>query len=279
MRRKGFTLIEVAMFLAITGMIFVAVAVGTQNSIWQQRSQDAVQNFTEFLREVYSGVSNPQGKDATGGNSEKAIYGKLIVFGEEIGLDNRDINVEADGQQIFVYDIVGNAYAGSAHGLNEYDQLENVAVNVVEEKDGNLEPYGMVQQYVPRWAASIESTEQLTPEQIGTGANLFVGSIMIVRLPSSGAIVTRFLNHAIDVNRAIRNGPTQKTYEGLLTKELKNFTNVQIDFCVNPSGIGEANNNRYDVRIAEGAKNASGIEIVSQDAKDSDGNYLNNCRQ
>lgn len=279
MRRKGFTLIEVAMFLAITGMIFVAVAVGTQNSIWQQRSQDAVQNFAEFLREVYSGVSNPQGKDATGGNSEKAIYGKLIVFGEEIGLDNRDINVEADGQQIFVYDIVGNAYAGSAHGLKEHEQLKNVALNVVEKKDGNLEPYGMVQQYVPRWAASIESTEQLTPEQIGTGANLFVGSIMIVRLPSSGAIVTRFLNHAIDVNRAIRNGPTQEAYKGLLTNELNNFTNVPIDFCVNPSGIGEANNNRYDVRIAEGAKNASGIEIVSQDAKDSDGNYLNKCRQ
>ena len=279
MRRKGFTLIEVAMFLAITGMIFVAVAVGTQNSIWQQRSQDAVQNFTEFLREVYSGVSNPQGKDATGGNSEKAIYGKLIVFGEEIGLDNRDINVEADGQQIFVYDIVGNAYAGSAHGLKEHEQLKNVAVNVVEEKDGKLEPYGMVQQYVPRWAASIESTGQLTPEQIGTGANLFVGSIMIVRHPSSGAIVTRFLNHAIDVNLAIRNGPTQEKYRSLLTSELRNFTNVQIDFCVNPSGIGEANNNRYDVRIAEDAKNASGIEIVSQDAKDSDGNYLNECRK
>ena len=40
--KRGFTLIEVAIFLAITGALFVSVAVGVQNSVYQQRISDSV---------------------------------------------------------------------------------------------------------------------------------------------------------------------------------------------------------------------------------------------
>ena len=42
-KKLGFTIIEVALFLALTGFLFVAIAVGVQNSIHQQRQNDAVQ--------------------------------------------------------------------------------------------------------------------------------------------------------------------------------------------------------------------------------------------
>ena len=79
--RRGFTLIEVALFLAVTGLLFAGVMVGVQNSIWQQRYNDTVQNFANFLRNVYSEVSNPQ-SSGNGRSEELAIYGKLISFGE-----------------------------------------------------------------------------------------------------------------------------------------------------------------------------------------------------
>ena len=52
--RRGFTLIEVALFLVVTGALFAAVTIGVQNSIYQQRQNDAVQNFAEFIRSAYA---------------------------------------------------------------------------------------------------------------------------------------------------------------------------------------------------------------------------------
>ena len=76
--KKGFTLIEVSLFIAITGLLFVTIIVGTQNSIWQQKYNDSTQNFANFLKNIYAEVSNTQG--VHGGMSDKAIYGKLIVL-------------------------------------------------------------------------------------------------------------------------------------------------------------------------------------------------------
>ena len=56
--KGGFTLIEVSLFLAITGLLFLGVTIGVQNSIFQQRYNDSVQNFVEFLRSAYSKTEN-----------------------------------------------------------------------------------------------------------------------------------------------------------------------------------------------------------------------------
>ena len=82
--RRGFTLIEISFFLALTGALFVGIVAGTQNSLWQQKYNDSVQSFTNFLRDAYAQVANPQG--IGDGRSDRAIYGKLIVFGQEYDL-------------------------------------------------------------------------------------------------------------------------------------------------------------------------------------------------
>ena len=48
------------------------------------------------------------------------------------------------------------------------------------------------------------------------------------------------------------------------------FAVGDVDFCVNPNGA-ERSNLRRDVRIVNGARNASGIEIVP------DGEGVNRC--
>ena len=54
----GFTIIEVMLFLAISGLLFVGIIAGTSMSISRQRYNDSVQDFTQFLREQYSSVTN-----------------------------------------------------------------------------------------------------------------------------------------------------------------------------------------------------------------------------
>jgi prepilin-type N-terminal cleavage/methylation domain-containing protein len=59
-KHKGFTIIEVMIFLAISGLLLVGVLIGTGTTIARQRYNDAVQSFAEFLRQQYSFVINPQ---------------------------------------------------------------------------------------------------------------------------------------------------------------------------------------------------------------------------
>jgi type II secretory pathway pseudopilin PulG len=59
-RRTGFTIIEVMLFLAISGFLLVGILAGTGTGIARQRYNDSVQNVARILREQYSAVINTQ---------------------------------------------------------------------------------------------------------------------------------------------------------------------------------------------------------------------------
>lgn len=288
--RLGFTIIEVALFIAITGALFVGITVGTANSIQHQRFYDSVQTFAEFLRSVYSQVSNPQ--SVGDGRSEEAIYGKLITFGETVGLDGKDVNTYSDtAQRIYVYDVVGDVIGtgtGSAQKLLS-DVNANV-VRVVEWEDGKpkrIETAGETQVFIPRWGASIETTEILTTAQKDAGRNnLYEGSILVVRNPRSGTINTLVSAETIPVNAMVRdfnegtramvdfNEAEVYAYQILLKKYLslsggvpqdQLFYNREVDFCVNPSGDMVGTDYRWNVRLINNARNSSGVEVIDLD--------------
>ena len=263
--RRGFTLIEVSFFLALTGVLFISIALGTQNSLWQQKYNDTVQNFTNFLRTAYSQVANPQG--IGDGRSDRAIYGKLIVFGQEYDLKGEKI--PKDEQRFFIYDVVGDATAVGTGSVIETFKALNINV-VVEEVTGgvitNVSTAGLADSYMPTWGAVIERTTY-TP-----GAdNNFKGSILIVRHPRSGIINTLYSDRIIAVNEAIKNARLDGNYDGtrnLVTSKLDYFSVGEINFCVNPYGMGETGSFRRDIRIVKNARNSSGVEIIDQDSSE-----------
>ena len=261
----GFTLVEISLFLAVTAVLFVGIITATQGSIWQQRYFDSVQSYAEFWRGIYSQVANTQtvGK----GNGEIAIYGKLVVFGETKNLEGQPVNdvTEANyGQQIFIYDVIGDAKGmgtGSLIGM-----LGDLGANVVIETpsgSGTWIPAGEVTDYVPRWGAEIETTEQGKP---------FSGSILVVKHPRSGTINTVYSKEIIQVNEALVGGYSREAMNGLLTSKLKDFAASEIDFCLNPFGYGVKTDNRRDIRLAENARNGSGVQIIDLDSDE------NRCR-
>ncbi len=243
-KRRGFTMIEVALFLAITGLLFAGVMVGVQNSIFQQRFNDSVQNFAEFLRTAYSGVTNVQ--NTHGGVSNFAIYGKLITFGIEKGNGDRNL--------IYSYDVIGEV-AGNDDGGTTLEALERLGAGVAKE--------GLTERYSPRWGASIEKTDGYEP---------FVGAVLIVRHPTTGALRTFVeVGNEIDVNKL-----DTSEHPEIAKIDFKNFVTVEgevegeVDFCINPIA-GEIRNNRRDVKIAGGATNGSGVLIIPEESED------NNC--
>ena len=297
MRRPkfGFTLIEVTLFLAITGLLFIGIAAGVQNSIFQQRYNDSVQNFAEFLRSIYSQVSNVESdKTVGGGRSDQAIYGKLVTFGESKNLAG-DPNTD---NAIFVYTVVGDIEDKFGSTGDTWKDLGELNINVVsykEETDGKygVSLAGITESYVPRWGAKIECIDsggRSSKESYfcGKDDNSFNGSLLIVRHPRSGTIYTYVYNFPIEVNDVMHSSPTSgldgaKEFKlrnnrssigaGPLTKMLYEFTFELsvVDFCVDPNGGG--GDVRRDVRLAANARNASGVEVMPADSKE------NKCRK
>lgn len=314
MKRKGctsgFTLVEVALFLALTGLLFIGIIAGTGNSIAQQRFYDSTQSFAEFLRSIYSQVSNPEGV-GTGRSEEYAIYGKMISFGQHYGLTGEPIS--GDEQKIFVYDVVG-AVKGTGTG-SAANMLYEVGANVavVAERDGSgtpirMEVAGIAEAYEPRWGATIETTAVRStnrPENSGPNANIYEGTILVVRHPVSGTINTLVSSAVIEVNeyvlsdhadtsidKALRmleevltlprrnQTPPDDPYMGMNSYTVNDAFKVQeVNFCVNPGGMDEEAPLRWNIRLIDNARNASGVETIDRDDfKRLDGDSYNMCR-
>lgn len=263
--KHGFTLIEVAIFLAVTGALFAAITIGVQNSIYQQRYNDVVDNFVDFLGNLYSEVVNVQ-NDGTG-RTDQAIYGKLVTFGED------DDGAETGKQTIRVYNVIAKAVnswdVGNQNTL-ELLRRDDMGTNVIhkitqvnEEGDepeliDQYEPVGMVEEYTPRWASKIENPDNFED---------FEGSLLIVRNAQTGMVRTFFSKNVIQVNKTITEGlgDNRNPFEyGDGLNYLDEFDMVNVDFCVNPNG-NEATNTRMDVRVIRGAQDASGVEKIPFD--------------
>ena len=59
---QGFTMIEVMLFLAVTGLLFVTLMFGISTAVGRERYNDSVHNLEEILKEQYSLAANTQGR-------------------------------------------------------------------------------------------------------------------------------------------------------------------------------------------------------------------------
>ena len=273
-KHKGFTLIEIALFLAVTAALFIGIALGMQNAIFQQRYNDSVQSFFDFMRSIYSKVSNPQ--SPASGNSNLAIYGKLVVFGQTMDMNGATID-PADGHQVFTYDVVGDVATSDNMGTGDVAALlKRLNVNaVIFTRNASNAITGArlasPEKFVPRWGASIE------PAGMANVKTKFTGSILVVRHPRSGTINTLFLNRTIEVNSITRNANASRSYGAAITNMLTQylgtsgtrFTISTINFCVDPYGeSGTGSVPRQNIRVLDNARNASSVQLIEMDGGD-----------
>lgn len=278
MKHKGFTLVEIALFLAVTGALFVGIIAGTQNSIRLQRYNDSVQSFANFWRDIYASVSNTQ--NLGDGRSDQAVYGKLVVFGEACNFDGDSANFSScgtkpastGGQTVFTYDVIGGvAKPGTNVGNNTLEALAELQTNIlVVERNGSeveVYPSGFIDSYTPTWGATIEKPSI----QYANDKWPFTGSILVVKHPRSTTIGTYFSSKIIEVNHAMTENPNAaetilKDVLELAGTDPSVFEPKEVDFCINSDDIGQARFRRQDVRLVKNANNVSGVEILSADS-------------
>ena len=224
--RRGFTIIEVVLVLAVSGLLLVGMIAGTGSAVARHRYNDSVSSFRDFLQQQYSyvarvqnesgsrecpitsdDVDDPMAGDQERGRTNCLIYGRLLEFGK------------TDPYTVDITTVVGIAPPltgdGGAGGVTQQVCAEpggNTHVVTADRPCNDGEIIGSVNvgtDIVSLWNAQLT---RLSAEQGGAstftlewGASLVQrkignaslerakGAILIVRAPISGTIRT-FIN-------------------------------------------------------------------------------------
>jgi len=263
--KKGFTILEVMLFLAITGLMLIGVIGGTYSAIASQRYTDSVRSFAEFLRQTYAEVISPETLKEQGGNDNNlAIYGKAIVFGlDGVNADNKD-------NRIYTATLVGKAKVPGTQATTDSNPTKALADVELQFFCGDSSgAASSVSSYTPLWQAKIMAPKSDTPSA-GDEKKDFTGTVIIARLPGSGAVHT-FYSEAYQPNIVGNcNSYNNISDPNSLTRKLDDgaFKYTEVDFCIKEDQT--SNNSRMrDVRLAADGRNTSAISLIDLDGEDS----------
>ena len=285
-KQLGFTIIEVSLFLALSGLLAVGLIASANSSITRQRYNDSMNDFADFLRNAYTDTMNVSNDsvDASsklnGGRSPMAIYGKFIVFGEK----NEDNQVS---RTIYTYDVVGKAISsGSAASSNILDMLyKDLNANIISQTCSGAtctNTFYRMNSYNIPWNGVVQK-----PNTEDTGAvdkNLFSGAILIVRSPNTGGIHTYVYQGAVKDYHKIREttntGPADlKLFRDLINTEVSLQNRLhegELNMCLDSPDNRNANRRNY--RILKGANNTTGVYLVGLDDEGKDEDEVKGSR-
>lgn len=309
---SGFTFVEVSLFIAISTLMLVSFLATVATRVATQRYRDTTNSFADFLRGVYSEVINVQNtrsgliesqneyctlagqaasvgtalapnvnpNESYPGRSGCAIHGKLISFGED----------EKEGT-VYVYDVIGratdfnNPLTGAGSTIEE---LASVYADVL-----SFDPESDTSSFYSLTAAKGASAYHLSwgawPEDVD--GNMFKGTVLIVRAPSSGAVRTFFLNRTLPIQESLSDPGLKKlggtpTVIQSVANTVKNrhaevaefmqpvsdsvpsdqgFALTDINFCINSADIFAIKSHRNNVRIKADGHNGTAVEFVETD--------------
>lgn len=249
--KQGFTIIEVSIFLALTGLLLVGALAGTYSAIAQERYNDSVRSFAEYFRQIYAEVISPESLGS--GNLGLAIYGKVIVFGLESpdDDDSRDQDntvysatlvgdvdpVTADSFIAELGAINAHLFCGSTTATDEYSST--------------------VSTYTPLWGAKIHNTANKP----------FRGTIIIARAPNSGTIHATYTEEQFNIKESC--SPDDQSASTALataiTERPTSFTSSEdVNLCLESENSTIVRN----IRLTAFSRNTSAVSVVSDDPEE-----------
>jgi len=231
----GFTIIEVMLFLGVTGLLVVGVLVGSGVAIGQQRYRDSVNSLKSYLQQQYSEVANViNGRpgtwacDTAGGVSDSVAGGGQPRGTSDCVVLGRYVTIDDTGTKLTASNVTGYRTPGAANANSDLAELTTNYKLGVSPIDQDISEVN--------WGAQVVKPKTTSPMPF---------SILIVRSPLSGSILT-FSREGIPAN-----------VSNLLTAA---NMSANRDLCVN-ADAGTFVGKRMEVQIAAYAANQSGIQI------------------
>lgn len=181
--KSGFTIIETMLFLAVTGVLVVAILAGTGTSINIQRYHDSVSTFKADLEQQYADVSSVRNEVRaadvscdtnavinTSGTTLPRGQSDCIVLGRYLTIDDTDITVST---------VIGNNPAALASYATDIKELQDYKLSLLptSTETSQLEWGARI-----AWPASgVGAKAPTMPRQI---------ALLILRSPTSGMTYT-----------------------------------------------------------------------------------------
>ena len=303
----GFTIIEVMLFLALSGFLLAGILVGANANIENQRYKDSVQDAVNALRDAYSFVSDIQvtprddkngicgstisntgiadsisGNNSGRGRTSCAVYGAVVSITpdmvqttELIGRDYHDFVRLLDSSTATIKDAteeekntVLNPSSADIDVLRAL-RTNNLAAHCNGSKtDCNPGIAGRTTTKKLKWSAKFSGVT------IGETAKQNSLTLLIYRSPSTGAVRTLVMEESIinpDTNEPI-------DYDNANIHDLKNqgvykylttkkFQQKDVFLCVKNDNSFTYAGNNRIIRIAKNAHSQTGVILENMDEK------------
>lgn len=242
--RRGFTIIEVMLFLAVSGVMVVVLLGGWTVMINTQRYKDSVDTVYGYLQDQYNLVYNVENeRDTTltcnssaevvpsgGGGADSRGQSDCVLMGRFIKMSST-----GDGTVLRSYAVVGRSELDTEPAGGDTAEIESYQPRVVTQSIG----LSQAEQVVP-WGAVIRGkVENNDPLNI---------SILLLRSPTSG-VVHRYI---VD---------TEEQVEPVINEGYIDIANEQeaVTLCFDPGAIVQGG--RQAVMIREYASSRQSVEI------------------
>lgn len=209
---RGFTIIELMLFLAITGALFAALMIGVNSGITQQRYLDSVRSYKSLLQNQYSEVLNTRNSDDPTWKCVNSTTKGKVDKVENVDSGDRDprgtsqcvilgraISISNGGKTVTTASVTGDGYTV------QDDSKDDIAV--IKSFSPQIGEYDADKTEIDWGAYLIPATQQ-------TGSSASTAVIVIVRSPATGAIRIFTADHELrstDVKTAIDNGELSST--------------------------------------------------------------------
>lgn len=230
-RQAGFTIIEITLFMAITGLLFLIAVAGTGNTIRTFRFTDSGRSLEAFAQKQYDDVINGLNNRSASvscsngtvdtstaqeiGSSNCLLIGKLIVF-------------RSGNTAVTTYNVVGTEPAGVNYSLSDDDLISAFQPRAVTNT--------ATETYTIPWGNAPSGFKRLSD-------NTATNGLLLIRSPKS----SRLVSYTFTVPAAI---PTDLTSVVSTAANRSQATN----FCIkNADGIG----NPVRLEISGGATQSS----------------------
>lgn len=177
-KQAGFTIVEISLFMAITGLLFLVALVGTGNTIRTFRFTDSGRSLEAFAQKQYddiiNGLNNRSntiscsggvvnlGVGQAVGSSNCLLMGKLIVF-------------RAGNPTATVYNVLGSEPANANYSLSDNQLIIDFQPTAVTSAATST--------YTIPWGAQPSGFKRLSD-------NVATNGLLLVRSPKSAQLVS-----------------------------------------------------------------------------------------
>lgn len=227
---KGFTLIEIILFLAISSLMLLGVLLSSSSSVGQQRYNDTVNSLQSVLQDQYTETINtrngttsttcgPTGKTSNRGQGDCVLLGKYITS-------------SPDGKKLITYPIYGYQ-SSTPTGTDDLSILRSYTMLLLTSSG---------EDYPIEWGVSMQNAS----------VSSATFTLAILRSPSSGVIRTFVsnTNSAALTNAALINSSAMQT-DLLICLEFNDLTNI---------------GSRKGVKVIAGSSSTSGVLFIGDNS-------------